>query len=253
MMGQIRVKRGFTLIELLVVIAIIAILAAILFPVFAKARARSQTTACMSNMKQIGNALMLYVDDHDQRVMYNWYEWHVDLDHYVKTGQIFECPSSRAPKVYQKDFTNAVMSDGTRVSGKFWTNMAAYPRIYGHYAKNEEFMANYGYSQQTYTGAEHNIAKWKSTSDIIIIAESKAGAEDPDKGNWGDNNSPYIEPGSTTWNEVWDQLTARHNNGQNCIFADGHAQFKHIDWFKTQEGKHAICPAKENLGPTATF
>ena len=53
-------KRGFTLIELLVVIAIIAILAAILFPVFAKARARAQDSACISNLKQIGTAVNMY-------------------------------------------------------------------------------------------------------------------------------------------------------------------------------------------------
>ncbi len=57
---------GFTLIELLVVIAIIAILAAILFPVFARARENARKAACQSNLKQIGNALMMYVQDYDE-------------------------------------------------------------------------------------------------------------------------------------------------------------------------------------------
>jgi prepilin-type N-terminal cleavage/methylation domain-containing protein/prepilin-type processing-associated H-X9-DG protein len=61
-----RVRRGFTLIELLVVIAIIAILAAILFPVFAQARARARATACLSNLKQIGTGLMMYNQDYDE-------------------------------------------------------------------------------------------------------------------------------------------------------------------------------------------
>src|SRR5690348_14921600 len=61
---------GFTLIELLVVIAIIAILAAILFPVFAQARERARMSACVSNMKQMGTALMLYVQDYDETYPY---------------------------------------------------------------------------------------------------------------------------------------------------------------------------------------
>ncbi|HOS42272.1 MAG TPA: prepilin-type N-terminal cleavage/methylation domain-containing protein, partial [Armatimonadota bacterium] len=60
--------RGFTLIELLVVIAIIAILAAILFPVFAKAREKARQTSCMNNIRQIMIAVSMYIQDHDERV-----------------------------------------------------------------------------------------------------------------------------------------------------------------------------------------
>lgn len=60
------VRFGFTLIELLVVIAIIAILAAILFPVFSRARDKAQQAACVSNLKQVGQALGLYIDDYDE-------------------------------------------------------------------------------------------------------------------------------------------------------------------------------------------
>ena len=74
MRARPRQRRGFTLIELLVVIAIIAILAAILFPVFAQAREKARQTACMSNMKQIGSAYIMYAQDYDEALVpgCNW-------------------------------------------------------------------------------------------------------------------------------------------------------------------------------------
>ena len=95
---------GFTLIELLVVIAIIGILAAILFPVFAQARDKARQTACLSNMKQIGTAISLYVQDADQSYPLDdlettseavWYDisWIKNVQSYVKSTQVFVCPS----------------------------------------------------------------------------------------------------------------------------------------------------------------
>jgi prepilin-type N-terminal cleavage/methylation domain-containing protein len=68
-----RPRTGFTLIELLVVIAIIAILAAILFPVFAQAREKARQSGCLSNLKQIGTALMMYTQDYDEAFPCTWY------------------------------------------------------------------------------------------------------------------------------------------------------------------------------------
>src|SRR5687767_14059575 len=93
-------RSGFTLIELLVVIAIIAILAAILFPVFAQARESARRTSCLSNTKQIGMGLMQYVQDYDETLVLNNNEptttkaWPDLLQPYIKSGQVFVCPSS---------------------------------------------------------------------------------------------------------------------------------------------------------------
>ncbi|MDH7570500.1 MAG: DUF1559 domain-containing protein [Armatimonadota bacterium] len=99
-------RTGFTLIELLVVIAIIAILAAILFPVFARARENARKAACASNMKQIGQGLLMYSQDYDELGMPNhgsyyiypqgvqrWAEWWYIIQPYIKNWQILCCPS----------------------------------------------------------------------------------------------------------------------------------------------------------------
>ena len=87
--------RAFTLIELLVVIAIIAILAAILFPVFAKAREKARQTSCLSNTKQIGIATMTYVQDYDEQypIVYNGYVAIWRILPYTKSDQVWVCPS----------------------------------------------------------------------------------------------------------------------------------------------------------------
>jgi len=88
-------RKGFTLIELLVVIAIIAILAAILFPVFAKAREKARQTTCISNMKQLGLGFMQYIQDSDEHYpsSNNWGAgWAGRIYPYVKATGTFQCP-----------------------------------------------------------------------------------------------------------------------------------------------------------------
>ncbi|MHB9023676.1 MAG: type II secretion system protein [Armatimonadota bacterium] len=85
---------GFTLIELLVVIAIIAILAAILFPVFAKAREKARQTSCLNNQKQIATAILMWVQDHDE-TMPDKTTWTTELaSNYGCTGKVWDCPTS---------------------------------------------------------------------------------------------------------------------------------------------------------------
>src|SRR5260370_5113059 len=96
---------GFTLIELLVVIAIIAILAAILFPVFALAREKARQITCLSNQKQLGTAMSMYLQDYDERFP-NWrttvpvtveptgkITWVENMQSYCKNTKIWSCPS----------------------------------------------------------------------------------------------------------------------------------------------------------------
>jgi prepilin-type N-terminal cleavage/methylation domain-containing protein/prepilin-type processing-associated H-X9-DG protein len=109
-------RKAFTLIELLVVIAIIAILAAILFPVFAQAREKARAISCISNLKQQGTASMMYTQDYDETIVpagnryahqnvqcfsgntnfnpdpHSWVDWEIPLIPYIKTAQIFTCP-----------------------------------------------------------------------------------------------------------------------------------------------------------------
>jgi len=92
-------RRGLTLIELLVVIAIIAILAAILFPVFAKAREKARQASCLSNLKQIGVACMGYLQDYDECFPPSYvassprHSFIEQIQPYVKNLQVFDCPS----------------------------------------------------------------------------------------------------------------------------------------------------------------
>lgn len=104
-------RHGFTLIELLVVIAIIAILAAILFPVFARAREKARQSACTSNLKQLALGCLMYAQDYDERMPpryytgYNWLDYLVQP--YIKNAQLGYCPSTNAKSYgYSMDYLN---------------------------------------------------------------------------------------------------------------------------------------------------
>lgn len=201
---------GFTLIELLVVIAIIAILAAILFPVFAQARAKARQTSCLSNTRQLGNALMMYIQDFDETIvlndngpLYTLY-WNDLLIPYIKTEGVFQCP----------DVDN----------GNY--GFISPPQRRSTYVVNNV----YYYSAQLGQLFEHtNIASLASIEDNAGTVFCADGGLKDFSGWYGpqvvgtltvmpDAKPPRIQSGQSSF-------VARHNNGLNVAFFDGHSKW----------------------------
>ncbi len=197
-------SRGFTLIELLVVIAIIAILAAILFPVFARAREKARQTSCLSNLKQIGLGCLMYTQDYDEYFVahyrgpasspvlypggnsYTGLMWYWAIYPYVKNIQIFSCPS---------------------ISYK-WN---------GNYTGG----IRYGYSRYLVD---------KTLSDVDFPSETfMVGDSDYEPGQSAMSYVLYSTYSPRTY------FDPRHNGGGNMVLVDGHAK-----WFKCAEGTHNV-------------
>ncbi len=129
-----RAKAAFTLVELLVVIAIISILAAILFPVFARARENARRTSCVSNMKQIGLGVTMYAQDNDGRYPMasnadgSGRRWPDYIYPYVKSAQIFVCPS--------------VASSDVETRGQAWAASTGPTGRYFGYGYNYQYLGN---------------------------------------------------------------------------------------------------------------
>ncbi len=180
-------KRAFTLIELLVVIAIIAILAAILFPVFAKAREKARQASCNSNLKQLALAALQYHQDYDE--MTASYSSHpgaaASYSHremlypYLKNTQMTHCPSDSAAA----------------------TNWSYGPNITGVVANGT-------------TGHSYLYA-YRFSGSIVYPAEC---------GFYMDGSASYWRYNSSATNR-FDGVVARHNDGMNVNFFDGHAKW----------------------------
>ncbi|MHB8996872.1 MAG: DUF1559 family PulG-like putative transporter [Armatimonadota bacterium] len=200
-------RRGFTLIELLVVIAIIAILAAILFPVFAKAREKARQSSCLSNVKQLGLGMLMYVQDYDEKFFssgsrwtgnttygvnpvvpgqpdLNWHatygyqdSWVSEIFPYVKNAQIYRCPS--------RSVTVCMGCD------------------YG--------VPHYGFrSPATLTGTFNTrpaMGTFTRPAQTMMLTEK-----------WGGNPAYVLDA-------AYYACEARHNEGGNICFVDGHAKW----------------------------
>jgi prepilin-type N-terminal cleavage/methylation domain-containing protein/prepilin-type processing-associated H-X9-DG protein len=151
---MLRRRAGFTLIELLVVIAIIAILAALLFPVFANAREQARKTRCMTNLKNLSCALAMYVQDHDDMFLprrYTDYSWtgltkegkaiEAPLQSYLQVRQIYPCPSDSSvwPWTGGKFPTSYAwsekLSDQSVASVRYPANVAAFNEIWAFHMR----------------------------------------------------------------------------------------------------------------------
>ena len=205
-------RKAFTLIELLVVIAIIAILAAILFPVFARAREKARQASCQSNLKELQLSLLMYCQDFDERTPIGQTEpWYAVPQHsiypYVKNIQIYVCPSS--PNAY----------NGSDVPDNPWSGTW---RNYGSYGVNRYF---------SYP---------KNISDIIDVATAIYWIDHSLGGcSWYAGPEYWPTHTAATHGEGDDaflagfMLSARHNGGANCSFMDGHAKWHKKEVYAT--------------------
>jgi prepilin-type N-terminal cleavage/methylation domain-containing protein/prepilin-type processing-associated H-X9-DG protein len=208
-----RPRSGFTLIELLVVIAIIAILASILFPVFARARENARRSSCQSNLKQIGIGFAQYTQDYDERMPMgyssgvasprnfetDYYLWGDAVQPYIKSVQVFVCPS------------NSTSNTPVPSSVSNATSRHSYGCTYSTTA-DSAWTDSDGV-------AGTSLAKFTNTAQTFLIGENNNPTRTQSSGIY-----PVSAPSSNPR-----PPTAVHFDGGNWLYADGHVKFMRVE------------------------
>jgi prepilin-type N-terminal cleavage/methylation domain-containing protein/prepilin-type processing-associated H-X9-DG protein len=216
-------QKGFTLIELLVVIAIIAILAAILFPVFAQAREKARAVTCLSNLKQLGLGIMMYTEDYDERNPYVYgnngdpdWSWCTIILPYVKTIGVYSCPDD----TYSRG-AHDVDANGNTLN--------APPRkvSYSLTLPWGDWTGNYGASNAA-------LASITSPATTIVLSERWNGYHFAAPG-WAQDN--WCNDGEFLYGQNGGPAASKgHSGASNYVFADGHAKQMHYEQTVQQQG-----------------
>ncbi|MEP6755658.1 MAG: prepilin-type N-terminal cleavage/methylation domain-containing protein [Chthonomonadales bacterium] len=245
-------KRGFTLIELLVVIAIIAILAAILFPVFAQARNAARKATCISNLKQLALGQLMYIQDYDEKLTFwatdgpndSWAQsqgtgwWMNQIYPYIKSTGVYACPND----------TRSFDISGNNCDACSW----GYSKIPGQNTKY--YMCSYGMSEWLHqkNNAYNKVAAIPLPSSTAMFADSvgplfndwdSCGGQWPFGFTrvWYANNGAWGSWGNEQNYEA-NKKYARHGDGNVIAYVDGHAGYLPNRAWKMEQVSGSVCP-----------